>query len=59
MKILIFALVMAFALAGCNAVSALSSAGGSGCAVGGFGTYAGSCTATVSGAPSTTVLLSR
>lgn len=45
-------------LCGCNAVSQLSSAGGSGCIVGGFGTYGGSCTASVSGVP-TTVLLSR
>ena len=41
---------LAAALAGCNSTSqlALSTAGASGCIVGGVGTYSGSCTASVS-----------
>ena len=55
--LLLFAL--GIALAGCNSVSMLTSAGASGCAVGGFGTYGGSCTASVSGSPSTVFLTRR
>jgi len=44
-------------LSGCNAVSSLSSAGLSGCVIGGAGTYGGSCWATVSGSPVTTLVV--
>jgi hypothetical protein len=49
MKMRIFLFVLGLGLAGCNAIGQATGVGGSGCIVGGFGDYSGTCSATVAG----------